>query len=228
MYAVDNKMFFLILAAEDATLQSMFNFYYQGQPWADQFILSKVWKRCMNLRDTGEVAKHDDSRARLMRMYWFQAQSVVELMVIFSQTVRTWAFYESRHVFALMFRPDCDNLDGFDWIGVLTKLAISVGMVTASDLGSSYFLFCQGFPLAEAFRMLLRRPRSWVSFGFMNFCGFCLLAMTMMPVMGRVGRCDDFDNGCSCAGLAVYKELCGCCGLTDAQAVASAFAICRL
>ena len=89
MYAVDKEIFFLILAVEDAVLQSAMNLYDKGQPLADQLVLSKLWKRGFKLSDTGEVVQHDDGRARLMRMFWFQVQSVVELTVIFSQTVRT-------------------------------------------------------------------------------------------------------------------------------------------
>jgi len=228
MFAVDKEIFFIILAAEDALLQSAMNFYMKGQPLVDQVLLSRCWKRCLNLSDTLEFTKQDEPRAKLMRMYWFQAQSVVELQVIFSQSIRTWALYQSRHVFALMFRPNCASPDSFDLGSMLVKLAFSVFMVTASDAGSSYFIYCKGFPLAEAFHVLLRKRISWISFALMNFAGFALLFWSMMPVMGRVGRCDDFNNGCSCGGLAVYKEICGCCGLTDEQAAASEWAICRL
>lgn len=159
MYAVDNELFFLILAAEDALLQAAFNYYSHRQPLADQVILEKLWRRCLRLSDTGEVVRRDDSRASMMRMFWFQSQSVVELTVVFTQTVRTWAFYESRHIFANMFRPNCDSLDGFDWEQTLTKLAISVAMISIGDLASSYFIYCKDFPLAEAFQILLKSPR---------------------------------------------------------------------
>ena len=73
---MDKKIFFLILAVKNAVLQSARNLFDKGQPLADQLVLSKQWKRGFKLSDTGEVVQHDDGRARLMRMFWFQAQSV--------------------------------------------------------------------------------------------------------------------------------------------------------
>jgi hypothetical protein len=35
------------------------------------------------------VVQHDDGRARLMRRFWFQALSVLELTVIFSSSLQT-------------------------------------------------------------------------------------------------------------------------------------------
>ena len=66
-----------------------------------------------------------------------------------------------------MVWPNCGNLESLDWNSMLIELAISVAMVSLSDLGSSYFVYCSGFPLSEAFHMLLRKPRSWMSFSFM-------------------------------------------------------------
>ena len=40
MYAVDKEIFFLILAVEDAVLQSAMNLYDEGQPLADQLVFS--------------------------------------------------------------------------------------------------------------------------------------------------------------------------------------------
>ena len=62
MYAVNKEIFFLILAVEDAVLQSAMNLYDKGQPLADQLVLSKLWKRGFKLSDTGEVVQHDDLR----------------------------------------------------------------------------------------------------------------------------------------------------------------------
>ena len=45
MYAVNKEIFFLILAVEDAVLQSAMNLYDKGQPLADQLVFSKLWKR---------------------------------------------------------------------------------------------------------------------------------------------------------------------------------------
>jgi hypothetical protein len=225
MYAVDNNTFFFMLALEDAVLQSILKLKVKHRP-IDQIIVATLWKRCLGLRDIGEILQQDANRVIRMRMYWFQAQSIMELTVIVSQAVRVWALYESRHIFALMFRPDCEHLDSFDWETNLFKFVMSVFMLTTFDAGTSYLAYCKGYPLAEVFRTLFSSRISWLSFAFMNFCGFSQLIWNMQPIMGRLGRCTNFDDGCSCAGLAVYKEICGCCGLTGAAASDSA--ICRL
>jgi hypothetical protein len=225
MYAVDNNMFFFILTLEDAVLQSILKLHVNHRP-IDQIIVAKLWKRCLGLRDIGEILQQDPERVPRMRMYWFQAQSIMELTVIVSQSIRVWALYPSRHIFALMFRPDCENLDSFDWEANLVKFVMSVGMLIASDAGTSYLSYCKGYPLAATFRTFFSSRLAWFSIAFMNFCGFSQLIWNMQPIMGRLGRCTDFDDGCSCAGLAVYKEICGCCGLTGAAASDSA--ICRL
>lgn len=228
MYGVDSNLFFTILAIEDAVVQCMFNFYHNGQPLMDQLVLKHFWMRFMKLSDTRELARQDTDRARMMRMFWFQSQSVVELTVIFSQAFRTIALYDSRHIFGNMFRPNCESPTSLDVNDLLIKLSISVVMIVAGDLVSSYFVYCKGFPLAEAFRMLLTNKRSWISFGLNNLLGFMLLMMTMIPIMGRTGRCTDFGNGCTCQGLVVYQEICGCCGLSDAELAAQPYDLCRV
>ena len=40
MYAVDKEILFLILAVEDAVLQSAMHLYDEGQPLADQVVFS--------------------------------------------------------------------------------------------------------------------------------------------------------------------------------------------
>ena len=50
-----------------------------------------------------------------------------------------------------MFWPNCENLESLDWNSMLIELAISVAMVSLSDLESSYFVYCKGFPLSEGF-----------------------------------------------------------------------------
>lgn len=194
----------------------------------DQLVLKNIWRRCLkSLSDTSEIARTDTDRARMMRMFWFQSQSVVELTVIFSGTFRTLMFYRSRHLFGNMFRPNCESPDELDVQDLMTKLGISVSMIIVGDLVSSYVVYCKAFPLSAAFRMLLTSPHSWLAFSLNNLLGFCLLTFTMIPIMGRTGRCSDFRNGCICAGIAVFQEICGCCGLTDAQAAASTYELCR-
>ena len=48
-----------------------------------------------------------------------------------------------------MHWPNYENLESLDWNSMPIKLAISVAMVGLSDLGSSYFVYCKGFPLSQ-------------------------------------------------------------------------------
>jgi len=247
MFNIENKVYFLILTFADAILQSAFNLHHRDNPIIDRFMLRTCWRRCVALPQqdatrvsgtfdpTGSLVFVDPARQRFVRMLWFQAQSIVELCTIFGASLRVWAFYDARYIFALYYQEQCETFrDGFQWADWGLKLGISVGTVLVSDMGSSYFAYIQGFPLRQSFHALTRNVTSWVSFSFMNWGGMMLLVMILCPVVGRVGNCADFDNGCTCENIKLYRELCGCCrGVGEAAAnysqrlARSAYGLCR-
>ena len=125
-----------------------------------------------------------------------------------------------------MYRPKC-GADEFNGGELVLKVMISVSCVLAGDLGTSYIVYIKKFPLAEAFKALTTQKSSWASFAIINFAGFMMLAMIFTPLVGRIGQCETFDNGCTCAGVRLYQEICGCCG-TAAENAASPYELCRL
>jgi hypothetical protein len=182
-------------------------------PRIDAFFMRYIWGRCV---DNPAV---EPQRALMVRMLIFQAQTVLDLGLIFSTAFRSWAFWDNRYVFPSMYKHTCD--DSLELDALLQKVVISVLYVLASDMLSSYIFFFRGYPLQLAFIKILHSKVAWFMIFVMMIMSATVAPYQYSALAGLEGECKSFDDGCTCLGIKMWKAICGCCSDNPSREICS-------
>eukprot|EP00928_Gymnodinium_smaydae_P070330 TRINITY_DN54182_c0_g1_i1.p1 TRINITY_DN54182_c0_g1~~TRINITY_DN54182_c0_g1_i1.p1 ORF type:complete len:375 (-),score=10.15 TRINITY_DN54182_c0_g1_i1:142-1266(-) len=203
MFRMTNPTYFLILSSADTLMQVGMNLYHGKLPVVDSLLYKYGWLRCLR---PPEVSR---DHAKWVRVIWFQAATFVELITVVATGFREWVFFESRYMISGLYQPSCS--DAFDVSALIYKVAVSVFLVVFGDIYTGYKIYARKYPVSQGLHMFISKKRVWALVILLQLSVFALIVMPLSPVPARTGGCTDFDDGCTCQNIAMFKEICGCC-----------------
>eukprot|EP00928_Gymnodinium_smaydae_P082591 TRINITY_DN6590_c1_g5_i1.p1 TRINITY_DN6590_c1_g5~~TRINITY_DN6590_c1_g5_i1.p1 ORF type:complete len:564 (-),score=60.43 TRINITY_DN6590_c1_g5_i1:300-1991(-) len=217
MFRMTSLKYFFALSFCDTLFQVSMNMYDGKLPIVDKVLYKFGWLRCLQ---RPEVSWEN---AKWVRVIWFQTATLVEIIIIICIGFREWAFFDSRYLFTGLYQPSCNN--SFEFTSLLYKIGISLLLVVCGDLYTGYKTYARKYPVSETIKFMLGKKRTWGLIIVNQLSVFALIVMPLAPVPARSGGCTDFDNGCTCQNIAVFREICGCCSAN--ATIAGMYQVCK-